>query len=157
MKSYSWKPIIFCLFLWLPYSGQSQSPGIFLELGGSAGFASLNFERSFLTKKNLDLKWRVGFSTLPIDKNNGISLIFPVLAEVLVGKGAHKFEGGLGQTFTVSTQGNIFLLMPAVIGYRYQPPDKRIFFRASYTPIISYLLNFQYQNWGGLSIGYRFN
>lgn len=145
------------LLLLLPFFGHSQGAGVFLELGGSGGFGSVNYERSFFTGDKIDLKWRVGVTALPVDQNNGFSMIFPVLAEVLVGEGPHKFEGGLGQTITVTTKGNAFFLMPAVIGYRYQPEGKRLFFRASYTPIISYLINFQYQNWGGLSIGYQFN
>lgn len=138
-------------------AGFTQNRSVFLEIMGTGGFGSVNYEQSFLTRENLDLKWRVGLSFFPVDRNNGNSLIFPLLAEVLVGKGAHKFEGGLGQTFTITTKGKFFLLMPAVAGYRYQPPGKHFFFRASYTPIISYLLDFQYQNWGGLSFGYQFN
>ena len=150
------KKLLLPILLLFAIQLSAQKPAVFLELGGSGGVGSLNFERSFLTREKVDLKWRAGFSLFRIDRNTGTSLIFPILAEVLVGEGPHYFEAGIGQTFTVTTEASFFLLMPAVAGYRYQPPDKRIFFRASYTPIISYLLDFQYQNWGGLSIGYQF-
>ena len=150
------KKLLLPLLILLAFQLPAQKPAIFLELGGSGGVGSINYERSFLTKEKVDLKWRAGFSLFKIDRNTGYSLIFPVLAEALIGKGPHYFETGIGQTLTVTTKGQFFFLMPAVAGYRYQPPDKRIFFRASYTPIISYLIDFQYQNWGGLSIGYQF-
>lgn len=69
----------------------------------------------------------------------------------------HKLELGLGQGFSITTKGNPFALSLASIGYRYQSESKNWFYKIAYTPLISYLFDFQVQQWGGISIGYTFN
>ena len=135
----------------------AKRKSIFFELAGSGGFASINYEKTFLKKNNTDFTWRAGFSIAPIDKNNGVGLVFPLMVNAIIGKTAHKIELGLGQGITITTKAHFFMLTTAVIGYRYQREDKHWFYRASYTPLISYLANFQIQHWAGLSIGYTFN
>lgn len=130
---------------------------IYFELAGSGGLGSINYEKHFFNKNKVDLTWRLGLSFAPIDKNNGFGLVFPVMVNALIGKKAHKLELGIGQGITLTTKGSFFILTPLVLGYRFQKPEKNIFYRITYTPLISYLVDFQYQNWGGISIGYRFN
>lgn len=139
-------------------SGQSdqRSNSVFLELAGSGGIASLNYERQFSQKENTSFYWRAGLSIAPIDRNNGTGIVFPLMATVLAGRSAHKLEAGIGQGITLTTKGKFFALTTLAIGYRYQPNDARWFYRATYTPLISYLVDFQIQQWGGLSIGYTF-
>jgi len=127
------------------------------ELAGSGGFASLNYERTFIDKDVFDLNWRVGFSYAPVDKNNGGALVFPVIVHGIIGKQSYKLDVGLGQTFSITTKGRPFLMMPAVVGCRYQPIDKNYYLRLAYTPIISYLVDFQIQHWAGFTYGYHFN
>ena len=134
-----------------------KNKAVFLELGGSGGLASVNFEKTFLTKNKKEFTWRAGLSFAPIDKNNGTSIVVPLIVNVLAGQHSHKLELGLGQGLTLTTKGNFFALTTAVVGYRYQSPLKRWFYRVTYTPLISYLVDFQVQHWGGLSIGYRLN
>lgn len=126
-----------------------------LELAGSGGLGSINFEQQLIDKEKYDLQFRAGFSFAPIDKNNGVSLIFPLMLNNIFFSGAHKVETALGLTFTVTTKGQFYSLMPFSCGYRFEPVDKRYYLRASYTPIISYLFEFQWQNWAGLTYGYR--
>ena len=130
---------------------------VFLELAGSGGIASLNYEKAFAGNERLLFTWRAGFSLAPIDRNNGTGLVFPLMANVLVGPADHKLEVGLGQGFTVTTRGSFFALTTAAVGYRYQAEGKRLFYRATYTPLISYLVDFQVQHWAGISIGYELN
>jgi len=130
---------------------------IYFELAGSGGFGSFNYEKHFCKKNNTEFTWRVGFSIAPLAKNKGIGLVFPLMVNALIGKNAHKLELGLGQGITVTTKGEPFILTTAVVGYRFQREDKKWFYRVSYTPLISYLVDFQVQHWGGLSIGYTFN
>ena len=66
-------------------------------------------------------------------------------------------EFGLGQGITITTKGNIFALTTAAVGYRYQPITKNWFYRVTYTPLISYIIDIQFQHWGGIGIGYTFN
>lgn len=134
-----------------------QRKGIFLEVGGSAGLGSINYERNFLDREQLDLNWRVGFSFVPIDRNNGTNLIFPVLVHALIGPQAHKLELALGQGISLTTKGSFFAVTTPVVGYRLQKEDRPWYFRAVYTPLVSYIIDFQWQHWGGLSIGYQFN
>jgi hypothetical protein len=129
---------------------------LFFELAGSGGVGSFNFEKAFLKKKNTDFTWRVGLSLAPIDRNNGVGIVFPVMINTMTGKSAHKLEVGIGQGITVSTKGQFFALTTPAIGYRYQPETKNVFYRVTYIPLISYLVDLQVQQWGGISIGYSF-
>jgi hypothetical protein len=77
--------------------------------------------------------------------------------------GAQYFRGrqfkpdiGIGQTISITTKGSPFFMMPAEAGCRYQPADKNYYIRLSYTPIISYLIDFQIQHWGGFTYAYSF-
>ena len=74
----------------------------------------------------------------------------------IIGNNSHKLEFGLGQGITITTKGSFFPLTTAAIGYRYQRETKNWFYRVTYTPLISYLVDFQIQQWGGISIGYTF-
>ncbi|MEL6536522.1 MAG: hypothetical protein AAFQ98_13985 [Bacteroidota bacterium] len=142
------------------YDAQAQSirrSSVFLELAGSGGLASLNYERAFAQGTYTEYAWRAGFSLAPIDQNNGVGLVFPVMAVALIGPANHQLELGLGQGITLTTRGSFFALTTAAVGYRYQSPRSPWFFRATYTPLISYLLDFQVQQWAGLSLGYTFN
>lgn len=130
---------------------------IFFELAGSGGLGSFNYESHFFKKKNTEFTWRAGLSIAPIDKNNGAGIVFPLMINSLVGKNSHKLELGLGQGITITTKGQYFALTTAAIGYRYQPETKKWFYRVTYTPLISYLIDLQIQQWGGISIGYTFN
>lgn len=130
---------------------------IFLEVAGSGGLGSINYEKEFFTKNYSDFTWRAGLSIAPIDKNNGVGIVFPLMVNSITGKNSHKLEFGLGQGITITTKGSFFALTTAVLGYRYQPETKNWYYRVSYTPLISYLVDLQIQQWGGLSIGYTFN
>lgn len=140
------------------------------ELAGSGGFGSLNFEKNIYLKSENEpivdelmvpkkvgfrMDMRYGFSFTPVDKNNGVVLIFPIMLHAVKSKGNHGLDLGLGQTISITTRGRFFVMMPASIGYRFQPLDKKYYLRFSYTPIISYLIDFQYQHWGGITFGYR--
>lgn len=138
-------------------SGFNKRTSVFLELAGSGGIGSLNFERSFLKKSNTEYFWRAGLSLAPVDKNNGTGIVIPLMINTLIGKSPHKLELGVGQGITITTKGKFFALTTAAIGYRYQSDSKNWFYRATYTPLISYLVDFQIQQWGGISIGYTFN
>ena len=129
----------------------------YFEMAGSGGFGSINYEKVFHKKNNTEFTWRAGFGLAPIDKNNGTGLVFPLMINSIIGQSAHKMEFGLGQGFTITTKGQPFALTTALIGYRYQPGIKNWFYRVTYTPLLSYLVDFQVQQWAGISIGYTLN
>ncbi len=127
------------------------------EVAGSGGLGSINYEKEFCKKKNTIFTFRAGLSFAPIDHNNGTGIIFPIMVNALIGKNAHKLEFGLGQGITITTRLSGYLLTTVAIGYRHQVDDKKWFYRITYTPLISYIADFQIQQWAGFSIGYTFN
>jgi len=151
--------IIFVLFFSITAFSQtieSKDNSAIFELAGNGGLCSINFEKNICKKKISEFNWRIGLSFAPIDKNNGIGLVFPLMVNSLIGKNSHKLELGFGQGITITTKGNFFALALANIGYRYQPSTSKLFYRITYTPLISYIFDFQIQQWGGISIGYTF-
>ncbi len=128
---------------------------LYFELGGSGGFGSINYENIFAHRyPKLRFLLRPGLSFTPIDKNNGFALIFPVMVHGIYGIN-HCLDVGLGQTFTITSKGQFFFRAPLSVGYRLEPKESRMFYRFSYTPIVSYLFDRQWEHWGGISIGYK--
>ena len=147
---------LLCFFQSKMVYGQGKNYFSF-EMGGSGGLGSLNYEYPIFPTSNLALNLRFGFSVTPIDKNNGVNMIFPVMVHWLVGKSDHKMDFGIGQALSFTTKARMFISTPLAAGYRYEPAAKNYFFRVAYTPLVSYLVNFQWQNWAGITYGYHFN
>lgn len=135
---------------------ENKKQAVFLEIAGSGGLGSVNYERQFFRKKSTEFNWRAGLSFAPIDKNNGVGVVFPLMLNSVIGKKTHKIELGIGQGITITTKGSFFVLGLASIGYRFQHQSRKWFYRITYTPLISYLIDSQIQHWGGVSIGYTF-
>ena len=147
----------------------SQKNNVFLEVGGSGGLGSINFEKPLKSFQSdpgdidpngppsdwCHITLRVGLTASPIDKNNGWVIATPVLTNFVLGEFQHKLELGAGLAPSVTTKGSFFIKSPVVIGYRYWPQYKHLFLRLSYTPLVSWLVDFQWQHWFGVSIGYR--
>lgn len=131
-----------------------RQKNLYFELAGSGGFGSINFEWNFLSKGKFRWMLRTGLSGTYIDKNNGVGFVFPLMVHAVYGKN-HGLDVGIGQALTITTRGSLFLRTPLSIGYRLEPQGKRIFYRFSYTPIVSYLVDFQWEHWGGITIGYK--
>lgn len=136
----------------MPFFAFSQR-AIFLEIGGNSGLAAVNYEKVFKEKPGLEFNYRLGFTVLP--NSDRTSFIFPVMINIIKGRGNHKLDFGLGQGLTIASDLNAYLRGLINIGYRYQVEDKRLFLRVNYTPFISYLFDLQYEHWAGLSIGYK--
>lgn len=145
---------LFLLLLGFPLVLSAQH-ALFFEAAGSGGLASVNYEKAFFQGKYQSYDYRLGFSFAPIDKNNGTAFVFPLMINAKIGD-RHCFEYGLGQSISVTTKGSVFLMGVAQFGYRYNFKNEWFFVRANYTPIISYLVDFQWQHWGGVSFGYYF-
>lgn len=150
----------FLLFLYpkitFSQSGIPKPLTLSIEAGGSGGLGSLNLERDFKRTEKWTFLWRTGLSYTPIDKNNGGGIIFPLMVHGLIGQNSHKLDLGIGQGITITTRGQFFARTPVVVGYRFQPADKSYYLRVAYTPLVSYLFDFQFQHWGGITFGYTF-
>ncbi len=130
-----------------------QARFLSFELAGSGGIASFNYEKYFHSSKYNSVYYRIGFSLAPIDRNNGTALVFPLMVHTNIGLKAHKLDLGIGQTVSITTKGHIFFMLPLSMGYRFQPDNKRHYWRIAYTPIVSYLIDFQWQHWAGITYG----
>ncbi len=145
---------IVLLLVVLNADGQEKQKSFSLELGGLAGIYSFNIETEFKTQENRTWSHRFGLGGLPIDKNNGIALYFPMAIDLSIGN-EHKLNFEAGQTVTVTTKGSFHVLTTLGIGYKLEPSDKNWFLRVHYTPLISLIYDFQYQNWAGVGIGIK--
>lgn len=132
---------------------QGQDKSLFLELGGYGGFYSVNYEKPVIIKE-ASLKLRVGIGGFPLDQNSGILIIFPVGVNYEIGDGPHKLDLGIGHTITTSTLPSIHSQSNLSIGYLHRT-DEKFWYRVSYTPLISHWVDFQYQHWVGICLGYR--
>jgi hypothetical protein len=138
--------------------------GVFLELAGSGGLYSVNYERQLPH----GLVARLGFAYLKT------AIAFPLTFGKVFGKKSHHLEinGGLlpanyAERQIDNTEIRInTILGSGFIGYRYQKPDKRMFYRAGFAFLWNYLYrddqsknNFVIDRFSprpGISIGYRF-
>lgn len=144
--------ILMALLLWQLAHAQR---GVFLELGGSGGLGSVNYERTLHEWEKLALTGRGGLSFTPIDRNNGTVIGIPLMVNLVLGEGNWQGEVGIGQGLSITTRGQPFVMGLAQAGVRYQGAGKRIYYHMNYTPLISYLIDFQVQQWAGISIGYE--
>lgn len=137
-------------------SSSDRSKGaLSLEVGGIGGFGSISYSKEFKRWNQFGLEYRAGLSFVPIDRNNGDGIIVPLLIHATYGKDKHFADVGLGQAITVTTKGSAFVRMPTSFGYRFQSAG-HVFYRFAYTPVVSYIYNFQWEHWGGITIGYNF-
>lgn len=128
---------------------------LYLEGAGHGGIGSINFEGPIKKWDKLSLHYRMGMSFVPIDANNGVNFIFPLLIGGLYGEKNMKFEFGLGQTPAVTTQGAFYSRLPILTGVRFDNPEKLLYYKIAYTPIVNYITDRQWLHWFGAGIGLK--
>jgi hypothetical protein len=131
----------------------------YFELGGNGIFYSINYDRIILPS----LSARVGFAsfTIPLTSPAISTTTFPILLNYLVGSGNSRFELGAGIVFVAFSGGEFDFIrasastaaLTGVVGYRYQPVDGGLVFRAGFTPFIVGHAGIVS---GGVSLGYAF-
>lgn len=139
---------------------------IYIEIAGTGGIASLNYENNIPLKNKFILGFRGGFSTVHIMDYTckfNPDLIFPLAIHFLYGT-THKIVVGSGQTISVIPVADlrkspihtrsVNFSTSFTIGYRYNHQKTGLFFGCGYTPRIE--KNKHYKHWGGISIGYAF-
>lgn len=150
-----------------------KTNSVFIELGGNAVLYSINYEKIWSNRKNIDFTGRMG---IEFPFGNIYTVSAPITAGVLLGKGRHKLElaGGILAILNFDNEGRekwkkereqgippstpypeaITYFYSANIGYRMISKTGKIFYRFSYSPVI--YSNTKYYHWGGISIGYIF-
>lgn len=157
--------------LMLQFVSRAQSHNIFIEAGGSGGLGSVNYEYWFPPRINTVIAeshgadeaisynryvLRGGIGLSPVDRNNGWVIVMPMMANLVWGRhtSPHRIEIGGGIAPSITTKGAWYIKSPLVLGYRWNPYDKRVIFRAGYTPIVGWLVDYQWQHWFGVSFGW---
>ena len=141
-----------------PLKAQEEKPfhssALHAEIAGMGGLYSLSWERG-IGKQN----WFVQPGMAVYGTGKSTLLVFPVIFKKTFGAHAHRLETGIGQgiTFALGQGFQVFPRGILDIGWRFQKENSPWIFRASYTPMISYLIDLQYQHWGGISLGYQLN
>lgn len=158
--------ICFCATIFLSPAVTAQNRNIFLELGGSGGLGSVNYEWMKIPENSKNdstdvSAWargvRLGTGFTPVDKNNGIVIVVPVMGTLIYhkNKSPHGVEIGAGLAPSITTKGSWYVKSPLALGYRYEAADRKFFYRVTYTPIVGWLVDYNWQHWAGISIGYK--
>ena len=155
--------ILSLLVIALSYDAFSQSKpnSFYLELVGSGGLYSINYDRMFTDNIGarigfmyFEADWLLFFSDLDM-------LLIPATLNYLVGTGKHKFELGAGPVFISGSMG-FFGSDPVsgsgvgwtgTIGYRYQQNDGGFMWRIGFTPAF---FSGEFFPSGGISLGFSF-
>jgi hypothetical protein len=137
----------------------------YLELLGNGGLYSINYERNITSNTCI----RIGFATWKVTDimsktYMGRMTTVPVLASYYTGLKKSHFEIGGGFLFgkeNMYNGTNPILNLTLFIGYRYQPQNRGIIFRAGFTPFLSLDKKADYPDpglslSGGISTGYHF-
>ena len=163
--------------MFLMYTAYSQSESVigdstiirrpqqvYVELGGSGLYASINFENRISKSKLIETTWSTGAGFLtPFfgQKMYSINSFY----HVLIGRSINRIEVNAGAAFLWYTNPppdepasylvELFAFKYEV-GYRLDISD-RLVFRALYSPFIGFDgSRIGYANWAALSIGYKF-
>lgn len=138
-----------------PSTKFNHQNSIQLELLGSGGAYSLNYERILINRN----RWKT-VANIGIDVRGGekwIGFLVPIGITELLSFKSHHIEMGMsvasGYTQNRDHGGWYDLYVMGRIGYRYQKPNGRFIARIGYTPFI-YPETFT--PWGGIAFGYAF-
>lgn len=180
--------LLFCLFLialsktsWAQTESDSivnpnfYRNSVYLEVGGNAGFGSVNYERLIpLSNRKTILAFRLGTLFIPEGKPEGkfkYELLVPIEVSVLLGEGPWKTEVGAGITFYQNSDSKNGIFGSSTIlnyegskfevgriGRRFEVPDFPFFGRIGIAVI--YLGKYGYWfpvfPWAEASVGYSF-
>lgn len=163
--------LLFCLTMSFTFILKSQTNDypkhtIVLDAGGIGGYGSLNYERTFFSKKDIFISFKTGFSLYrfkDFERKLNPDLFFPISFQSGLKYKSHHAIIGVGQTISSLVQAsedfgskvrNNSLSASFIIGYRFQKNKKPFSFQIAYTPLFEHYDRFR--NWGSLSFGYSF-
>ena len=154
--------LCFCFSAAAQIEPGSKKNIIFIELGGAAGYGSINYELLVKKIKKMKLSARVGLSSYKLkDFQNEFNpdIIVPISINTYYGYN-HHIEFGLGQVFTSiiysdnvnyePTRRNNFSTNLS-IGYRFQKEEPGTICKIAYSPIIQN--NSVLTHWFSVAVG----
>lgn len=139
-------------------NAQSAAKAVYAELGGP-GIASINYDMRF-SKTEGGFGFRAGVGGFRIDQ---VGLVFiPLGLNYITSKDSkHYFEAGAGVTIVnasgdfVDAEGTFNTTFGHLnIGYRLQPKEGGLFFRAAINPVFG--KGFFIPYYAGIAFGYKF-
>lgn len=159
IKKRNFLPVLFfCFFALKLFSQEDERTDfrtVYLEIGGNGGVYSVNYENRLKGFSRSRLNWRLGFTVWPDPETFRPIAAIPAGINWLYGTGKHRFEAGTGQLLVLDyLRGNGATLIASFrAGYRFEPPAKRYYLSAAYTPFYYYLREADYQHWWGFAFG----
>jgi hypothetical protein len=144
----------------------------YLELGGTAGIWSLNYDLMFMNISNFKVGARLGLGMLGEGySGTTVDVHIPITVNFMYAfHKNHHIELGVGtQIRSYEIRSVQFAADTGFVrksealgnfsfGYRFQSPDGGFVFRACYSPFFYQDgIYFRYEHWAGLSLGYAFN
>jgi hypothetical protein len=143
----------------------------YLELGGTAGIWSLNYDLMALNISNFKVGARLGLGMLGENyAETSVDVHVPLTVNFMYAfKEKHHIELAVGAHFRsyeirsvkfaedTGFKRKSEVLGNYSIGYRFQSPDGGFVFRVAYSPsFYQDGIYFRYEHWAGLSVGYAF-
>ncbi len=137
-----------------------------LDLGGHGLGYSVNYEKIILNGERFKTTAQVGIAYYP-PITGLIQIWAPVIINQIYTFNKHHVEFGLGMMFTddygyyqkansLEMHKRMYNFYAGRVGYRYQKPDGKFLFRASFTPLIERNYSNSLYPLGGVSFGWSF-
>jgi hypothetical protein len=136
---------------------------VFIELGGTSGHFSINYNREIYLKNNFGFTLGVGFSPSLVDFV--FSPRFPFQAKFFYKIKKHSVESGFGLTPYVwynndggfsENLNEVKLAIFGEIGYKYSIIKQKFYIGIAFTPMIYDAWKKDLYPWGALRFGYKF-
>lgn len=138
-------------------NSDSRKHALLFSIGGEGGIYTLAYEKQFTNQKTIKPFFRIGISVLPIDQRTTFAL--PISSGVIYNKSKINIFLGAGVGSSVSYYsfgGSAWRLYSRLFiesGLRHYFNDGRYSVSIRYVPFISFIENFQYENWGAITFG----
>ncbi|MBI4945723.1 MAG: hypothetical protein HY840_04900 [Bacteroidetes bacterium] len=168
---------------------------IYIEAFGQGLLNSLSYDRLYRTNKIIKTSVSAGLTVVPSIGVGDFYFGSQISYNVLFAKKNHHLELGVGLNFLIETmtegveylgesgdEKNYYSYFTPKLGYRFQRPQRGIFFRLAFTPLVAFMnrvgeisvgnaqvVNSRYEfftnvvsfgnrafPWGGISVGYTF-
>lgn len=143
--------ILFCLMPLLLPAQQSENTFngylTYAEIGGLAGFFSVNIEQTLFKAGRFNGGVRVGYGQFRFNEGHTLFRGIPAALVFFRHQGNHHSDFGFGVSYISGMQYEIepysgyanysqALFAGPMAGYRFQKPDGGIFFRIQYIPLV---------------------
>lgn len=156
----------FVLSVMLSFTNSAISQQLLTSIAGKAGFYTLEYQQLFLKDKKLQVYAGIGVSGFAVDQRATIVLPFTVGCqqrwntwEAFAGLGFSPNFSYYYQAFSVGTSPSrmrFYSRSFVELGVRRYFSNECFSLGLSYTPLISFIENFQWEHWGAITLGYHF-